>query len=262
VFQPDGSELDKIGLLPLLGVSAVKEIARRGDDNEILILALLHECLNGWKSGLGLTAKNKIAPVVFSQIFDERITGKSTVKEKHAIGRDMRQKALNLVALGVMDRAYCPGNRQLSKDVVGGHDKALGVVALAAIIETAFGVEFGADLLGCGKYELGAVEGIYGHPVPQARVIMRPKAVRQSNSPAQDLLENGPGHLSPCAGNVAAVGRIGVMPKTTASGTAEKLGQLDIYAFAHPARDKGENKDDQLGECKFAVTGEMGIRQL
>jgi hypothetical protein len=209
-----------------------------------------------------LTAKNKIAPVVFSQIFDERITGKSTVKEKYAIGRDMRQKALSLVTLGVMDRAYCSGNRQLSKDVVGGHDKALGVVALAVMIETALGVEFGADLLGCGKYELGAVEGVYGHLVPQERVIMRPKAVGQGHSPAQDFLENGPGDLSPCAGNIAPVGRAGVMPKTTASGTAEKLGQLDIDAFAHPARDKGENKNDQPGECKFTVTGEMGIRQL
>jgi hypothetical protein len=97
---------------------------------------------------------------------DEGITGKSTVKEQYAIGRNMRQEALGLIALGVMDTPDYSGNGQLPEDIVSGHNEALGVVAFALVIETAFRIEFGADLLRCGKSELGAVEGIYGHLAP------------------------------------------------------------------------------------------------
>jgi hypothetical protein len=141
-------------------------IARRGEEDEILVFALSDECLNSGKRGLGRAAEKKVAPVVFSQILDEGITGKPPVIELYAIGRNMRQKALSLIALGVMDAADNSGYGQLPEDIVDGHDKALGVVAFAVVIQAAFRIEFGANLLGCGKSKLGAVDGIYGHLMP------------------------------------------------------------------------------------------------
>ena len=143
-----------------------------------------------------------------------------------------------------------------------GHDEALGVVAFAVMIETAFRIEFGADLLRCGKSKPGAVHGIYGHLVPEVRSIVWPEAVGQRHSPAQNVLEDGPRDLFSCSGNVTAVGSVGIMPKATASSATEKLQRFDTHAFALSACHKGENKDDQLGKREFAFTGEVGIRQL
>lgn len=142
-------------------------ITRRGKKDEILAFALFCERLDGGESGLGRAAENKVAFVVFPQMLDKGIAGKSTVKEKNAIGRNMTQEASSLIALGVMDSADRSGNRQLSEDVVGSHDKALGIMAFAAVFQSASGIEFGADLLGRGKNKLGAVECIYGHFVPK-----------------------------------------------------------------------------------------------
>jgi len=58
------------------------------------------------------------SPVVFSQLLDEDIAGKPTVVELYAIGRNMRQEALSLIALGVMDAADYSGYGQLSEDIV------------------------------------------------------------------------------------------------------------------------------------------------
>ena len=121
---------------------------------------------NGRKSGPCRAAENKVAAVVFSQMFDEGIAGKSTVKEKYAIRRNMRQEALSLIALGVTNSADYPGNRQLSKDVICGHDKALGIVAFAVVIQAASRIKFGAEFIRGWKAKLGAVEGIHGHFVP------------------------------------------------------------------------------------------------
>jgi len=49
------------------------------------------------------------------------------------------------------------------------------------------------------------------------------------------------------------------MPKTTAPGAPEELRQFDVHALILPARHKGEDENDQLGESKFAVTGEIGV---
>lgn len=209
---------------------------------------------------MGRAAEKKVAPVVFSQILDEGITGKPTVIEQHAIGRNMRQEALSLIALGVMDTSDYSGYGQLSEDIVGGHDEALGVVAFSIVIETAFRIEFGADLLGCGKSELGAVHGEYGHFIPQVRSLTRPEAISQSHGPAQDVLENGPGDLLSCSGNVAAVGSVGIVPKTVASGAVEKLRRFYIHASALAARHKREHKDNKPGERQFALAGEIGDR--
>jgi hypothetical protein len=234
-------------------------IARRGENDEILAFALLNECLNGRKSGSGRATENKVAPVVFSQMLNKGIAGKSTVKEKYAIGRNMRQKALGLVSLGVSNSADYPGNRQLSKDIVGGHDETLGIVALAVVIQTASRVEFGAEFGRGGKAKHGAVKSIHGHLIPQKSIITRPEIIGQSNSPAQDVLENGPGDLFPCSGNVAAVRSVCVRPKTTAPGTPEKLSQFDGHALVLAARHKGKDKNDQFGEREFAVTSEIGV---
>ena len=56
-LQPDDSELDEIGLSTLFGARVAQVIARRGDEDEILVFALSDECLNGGKSGLGRTAE-------------------------------------------------------------------------------------------------------------------------------------------------------------------------------------------------------------
>jgi len=77
-----------------------------------------------------------------------------------------RQKALSLIALGVMNCADYPGNRQLSEDVIGGHDKTQGIVAFAVVIQAASGIEFGAEFIRGRKAKPGAIEGIYGHFVP------------------------------------------------------------------------------------------------
>jgi hypothetical protein len=154
---------------------------------------------------------------------DEGITGKPSVIEEYAIGRNMRQEALSLIALGVMDAADYSGYGQLSKDIVGGHNQALWVVAFAVMIETAFRIEFGSNRLRCGKSKLGTVHGIYGHLVPQVRSITGPEAIGQSHGPSQDVLENGPGELLSCSGNVTAMWSVGVMPKATTPGAPEKL---------------------------------------
>ncbi len=176
----------------MFGAGTVQVITRRGEKDEILVLALFYECLDGGESGLGRTAENKIPFVVFPQMFDKGIAWKSPVKEKNAVGRNMRQQALSLIALGVMDSTDRSGNRQLSEYIVDGHDKALGVVAFAAVFQSASGIEFGAALLGRGKNELGAVECIYGHFVPKVRIATRPELIGQCHSPAKEVLENGP----------------------------------------------------------------------
>jgi hypothetical protein len=165
VLQPDDPELNQINLASEFGTSA-PVLIRRGNDDVILLLALSYECFDSRKSELGRAAENVIATVVFSQIFDEFITGKSTIKEEYAIGRNMRQKDLSIVALGIVDRAYHPGHRQLSKHVVSGHHKALGIMPLAAIIKAAFGIEFGTEFVGRRKTIFGAINGVYGHLVP------------------------------------------------------------------------------------------------
>ena len=50
-----------------------------------------------------------------------------------------------------MDTPDHSGHGQLSEDVVGGHNEALGVVAFSGVSETAFRIEFGADRLRCGR---------------------------------------------------------------------------------------------------------------
>jgi len=88
---------------------------------------------------------------------------------------------------------------------------------------------------------------------------MRPETIGQSHSPAQDVLENGPGDLCSCSGNVTAVRSVSVMPKTTAPGVPEELRQFDVHALIFPACHEGKYKDDELGESKLAVTGEIGV---
>ena len=87
----------------------------------------------------------------------------------------------------------------------------------------------------------------------------RPEIVGQGHGAAQDVLKNGLGNLSSCSGDVAAVRGLCIMPKATAPGAPEKLGQFDVHALVLPARNKGQDKHDQLGESKFAVTGEIGV---
>ena len=49
------------------------------------------------------------------------------------------------------------------------------------------------------------------------------------------------------------------MPKTTAPGAPEELRQFDVHALIFPACHEGKYKDDELGESKLAVTGEIGV---
>ena len=259
-FQPNDSELDEFGLSALFGARVAQVIARRGDEDAIVVFAFSDGCLDGGKSGLGRAAEKKVASVLLSQCFDEGVTGKPSIKEQHTIGRNMRQEALSLIALGVMDTPDNSGYGQLSEDIVGGHNEALREVAFAVMIETAFRIELGADLHRCWKSKLGAVHGVYGHLVPEVRRIARPEAVGHRHSPVQDVLKDGPRDLFSCSGNVAAVGSVGIMPKTTAPGAIEKLQRFDTHAFALPACHKGEYKNDQPGEGELALAGEMGVR--
>jgi hypothetical protein len=52
------------------------------------------------------------------------------------------------------------------------------------------------------------------------------------------------------------------MPEATAPGAPEELCQFDGNTLASTARRHGEDKNDQLGKSKFAITCEIRIRQL
>ena len=88
-------------------------------------------------------------------------------------------------------------------------------------------------------------------------MVTRPEIIGQGHGAAQNVLENGPGDLSSCSRDVAAVRGFYILPKATAPGAPEKLRQFDVHALVLPACNKGQDKDDQLAESKFAVTGEI-----
>jgi hypothetical protein len=73
------------------------------------------------------------------------------------------------------------------------------------------------------------------------------------------LFKGGPGQLSACLGDGAAMNRFRFGPEATASGLTEKRAGFAIDAFALATSCQRQQKDKQGGKSEFALTNK-GLR--
>jgi len=260
--QPDHSELDAPGFLPLFGAEPLNVFVGGGERNVGLLSAALYKCLDSGERRFGRTAKEKVPFVVLSQIGNELKARVSPIEKQDASGRNQRQESLRLLPLRSVDADHTPGYGKTPEDIIRRRNQTLRIVAPSFILKPALRIELGSNLLSCRKVVLRSIDGDDRHTVPDIGGIARKEAIGKLDRSLMDIPEESPGNLLASMGECAAVDLLGIGPKSASPGCPEEITGFNVHALALPAGNQREDKSDELGDREFALSGKIRAKSL
>ena len=128
------------------------------------------------------------------------------------------------------------------------------------IRKTALRIKFLADLLGCRKVILRAVECYNRHAVPGKGGISGPEFVSQIDGFLHDIAEYRPRDFAAGKTDSTAVDSLCIRPQPAAFCIFEEFTGFDVHPFALSASNKRQDQCNELWERQFALSGEIRLR--
>jgi hypothetical protein len=130
-------------------------------------------------------------------------------------------------------------------------------MALPAVLESAFQIEFLPQFSGCRQRVFGAVYGKHAHAVPEELRVFRPSFIGQFDGAPQNVSEDLPPDLPACFGERAAMDRFSSWPQPASCGLAKELTRFHVHPLVFSTTGDGEDKGDDFRKGKFSVPGEV-----